>query len=153
MWQTGSADIGSEHFISNLFREKLIASIDSLPLDLKPKRKRVILFLPENELHEIGLLYFQYLIKKLGHESIYLGQTTPLFSVVNVNSNWKADIIITGLMSGSPGLKKDDFLIQLSNTFQAQKILVAGGLAETAVIIKLPNVFPLISSEDLKSFL
>jgi len=153
MWQTGSADIGSEHFISNIFRQKLIASIDSLSPVLKPKGKRVLLFLPENELHEIGLLYFNYLIKKSGHESMYLGQTTPLFSVVNVNLKWKADIMITGLMSGSPDLNKDDYLVYLSSTFPKQKILVAGGLVETAFKIKLPNVFPLTSAEELKSFL
>jgi MerR family transcriptional regulator, light-induced transcriptional regulator len=153
MWQTGKADVGSEHFISNIFRQKLIASIDSLSPVQKPNRKKVILFLPENELHEIGLLYFHYLIKKKGHESVYLGQTTPLFAVINVNAKLKADILITGLMSGSPNLDRDEFLRLLSNTFPQQKILVAGGLAETALQAKLSNVFPVNSAEDLASFL
>jgi len=58
MWQTGTADIGSEHFITNIFRQKLISAIDTLSPVLKPKRKKILLFLPENELHEIGLLFF-----------------------------------------------------------------------------------------------
>lgn len=40
MWQTGSADIGSEHFVSNIFRRKLIASIDNLTPVLKPGKKK-----------------------------------------------------------------------------------------------------------------
>jgi MerR family transcriptional regulator, light-induced transcriptional regulator len=153
MWQTGSADVGSEHFISNLLRQKLIASIDTLSPVAKPERKKVILFLPENELHEIGLLYFHYLIKKMGHESVYLGQTTPLFAVINVNAKLNADLLVTGLMSGSPNLDRDEFIRLLSNTFPQQKILVAGGLVETALQVKLPNVFPLVTADDLRSFL
>ena len=89
----------------------------------------------------------------MGHESLYLGQSTPLFSVVNVNSNFKADILVTGLMSGSPDLNMEDYLSLLSSTFPMQKVLVAGGLAEVALKVKLPNVFALKSSDDIKLFL
>ena len=153
MWQTGSADIGSEHYITNIFRQKLIASIDALSPVQKPKRKKVILFLPENEFHEIGLLFFHYLIRKMGHETIYLGQSTPLFAVEHVNNGWEADLIITGLMSGLPEVSRDDYLKRLSASFPKQRILVAGILAETAVKVKNNNVFPLRSSDDLKSYL
>ena len=153
MWQTGSVDIGSEHFISNIFRQKLIASIDALEPDLISGRKKVILFLPENEWHEIGLLFYYYIIKKMGHESLYLGQSTPLFSVASINSYFKADIIITGLMSGSPDINREDYITHLSKTFPEQKVLVAGGLAETAIEVKLPNIFALTSADDIKSFL
>lgn len=153
MWQTGSADIGSEHFISNIFRAKLISSIDSLSPVLKTGGKKVILFLPEHELHEIGLLFYQYVIKKLGYESLYLGQSTPLFSVISINSKWKADIIITGLMSGFPHINPDDYLIQLGASFPKQKILVAGGLAISAMKMNLPDIFALNSIDDLKSHL
>ncbi len=153
MWQTGSADVGSEHFITNLFRQKLISSIDALSYELKPVRKKIILFLPENELHEIGLLYFHYIIKKRGHESIYLGQSTPLFSVAGINRNFMADILVTGLLSDSPDIGRETYLNLLSSTFPGQKILVAGWLAEAALKISLPNIFPVTSADDLKSFL
>lgn len=153
MWQTGSADVGSEHFISNIFRQKLISSIDSLTPVLKQKRMKIILFLPENELHEIGLLFFHYVIKKTGHESIYLGQSTPLFSVVSLNNKWEADMIITGLMSGFPDFKSDDYLGMLVKSFPKQKILVAGELAKSATKLKDKHVFPLVTIEDLKSHL
>ena len=153
MWQTGTADIGSEHFITNIFRQKLISAIDTLSPVLKPKRKKIILFLPENELHEIGLLFFNYVIKKMGHESLYLGQSTPLFAVVDVNNKWKADILITGLMSGFPGLKSEEYLANLVKSFPKQKILVAGELAKSATIMKDKRIIPLQTLEDLKSHL
>ena len=114
MWQTGSAGIGSEHFITNIIRQRIILAIDSLPyLEKSEGCKRVILFLPENELHEIGLLYYTYMIRKLGHETLYLGQTTPLTSVIDVNDQWNADIIITGLKSGYPDVSPDDIIRNL----------------------------------------
>ena len=153
MWQTGTADVGSEHFITNIFRHKLIASIDTLSPVLKQERKKIILFLPENELHEIGLLFYNYVIKKMGHESLYLGQSTPLFAVVAVNNKWQADIIITGLMSGFPGLKSDEYLANLLKSFPKQKILVAGDFAKSTTILKDKRLIPLQTLEDLKSHL
>ena len=153
MWQTGSADTGSEHFVSNIFRQKLIASIENLSPVLKPKSKKVILFLPEKEMHEMGLLFFHYLVKKAGHESLYLGQSTPLSSVVSESRQWGADILITGLMSGYPDIKPDDYIKDLAASFPGQKILIAGELAKTAVKLKFKNVFSLNSAEDLRSFL
>jgi DNA-binding transcriptional MerR regulator len=153
MWQTGSVDPGTEHFLSNIFRKKLEASIDNLSPVIKQKSKRIILFLPENELHELGLLFFHYLVKKGGHESLYLGQSTPLSSVRSANERWSADIIITGLMSGFPDFKSDDYIKDLASSFKGQKILVAGELAKSAVKLKFRNVFPLNSAEDLRSWL
>jgi MerR family transcriptional regulator, light-induced transcriptional regulator len=153
MWQTGSADIGLEHFISNIFRERLIASIDNLSPVLKPGSKKVILFLPEKEMHEMGLLFFHYLVKKAGHESLYLGQSTPLSSVISANKHWKADILITGLMSGYPDFKVDDYIKDLSSSFKDQKILVAGELAKIAVNLSYNNVFPIYSADDLITYL
>lgn len=153
MWQTGSIDVGSEHFITSIFRQKLISAIDTLSPVLKPKRKKFLLFLPENELHEIGLLFCNYVIKKIGHESLYLGQSTPLFAVTEVLSKWKADIIITSLMSGFPGLKSDEYLSNLLKSFPKQKILVAGDFAKSAANLKDKRLIPLQTLEDLKSHL
>ena len=151
MWHTGSADISSEHFISNIFRQRIISSIDSLSPAFKEGRKRVILFLPEFELHEIGLLFFNYLIKKLGHETLYLGQATPISSVVRANDKWKADIIVTGLMSGLPDVNPLELVSQLSKLFPKQKVLVAGLLADSSFKIKYSNIFQIRSPEDLKA--
>jgi len=140
MWQTGSADIGSEHFITSIFRQKLISSIDLLPGILNKGSRRVILFLPENEFHEIGLLFFNYLLRKSGHETLYLGQSTPLWSVVELNNKWNADIILTGLMSGFNNISPDTMISQLHESFPNQKVLVSGALADKSVIFNYPNI-------------
>lgn len=151
MWQNGSTGIGSEHFVSNLIRQRIIASTESLPYFTMEGSKRVILFLPENELHEIGLLFYNYITRKLGHETLYLGQSTPLTSVTGTSEKWNPDIVITGLMSGYPD--PEDLIRELSSSFPDKKVLVSGILANLAEDLKLQNIFPLRSVNDLKSHL
>jgi len=150
MWHTGSANTGAEHFITNILREKLIVAIDSLPPANDPERKRVIMFLPDNELHEMGLLFYSYLIRKLGHEVLYLGQATPFLALAEVAEKWHSDILVTGVLSELSVFEPEEYLNRLSTTFKSQKILVCGSLADKPVNEKYNNIFPIRSVSDLK---
>ena len=90
MWQVGDVHPAQEHFISNLIRQKLIVAIDALKMGTKPGAKKIILFLPQGELHEISLLYAHYLVKLNGHKSIYLGQNLPLCDLLEVQKSQQA---------------------------------------------------------------
>jgi MerR family transcriptional regulator, light-induced transcriptional regulator len=150
MWHTGSVNTGAEHFITNIFRGRLISTIDSLPPANDPKRKRVIMFLPENELHELGLLFYSYLIRSLGHEVLYLGQTTPFPALAEVNEKWYSDILVTGTLSNLSISEPNEYLNNLSSTFKSQKIFVSGSLADESDIEKYKNIYPVRSVSDLK---
>jgi DNA-binding transcriptional MerR regulator len=150
MWHTGSANTGGEHFITNILRGKLIAAIDSLSPANDPERKRVIMFLPEKELHEMGLLFYSYLIRKWGHEVLYLGQATPFVALTKVIEKWHSDILVTGGLSELSVFEPEEYLNNLSTTFESKKILVSGSLAEKPVIEKYKNIFPIRSVSDLK---
>lgn len=151
MWQTGSANTGAEHFITNILRKRLITAIDSLPPANDPNRKRVIMFLPDNELHEMGLLFYSYLIQKLGHEVLYLGQATPFSALTEASKKWHPDILVTGVLSDLSISKPEEYLNNLSTTFKSQKILVSGFLAEEPVIKKYKNIYPIRSVSDLRN--
>jgi methanogenic corrinoid protein MtbC1 len=153
MWHTGSASVGSEHFISNIFRRRLITAIDALPPASVSGRKKIIMYLPEDELHELGLLFYAYLIRKLGHEVVYLGQSTPFRALSQVNDRWDADIIVTGLASGFPNQLPEEYLKNLSTTFKRQKIFVSGVMADIADRMGYRNVFSFRSANDLKLIL
>lgn len=132
MWHTGMINIGSEHFISNIFRRRLIAAFDNLNEPPVDGSKKVMLFLPEKELHELGLLYYAYITRKEGHRVLYLGQSTPLLAATESARVWDPDIIITGVLSLLPIADPDLFLKELRNAFQGKKIIVAGALADMA---------------------
>jgi methanogenic corrinoid protein MtbC1 len=48
-----------------------------------------VLFLPENEIHEIGLLFINYEIILRGYKTIYLGQTMPLESLIDLKNYYE----------------------------------------------------------------
>ncbi len=103
LWLSGSINPGQEHFISALVRQKLIASTDQINREPHAEAKTFLLFLPENELHELGLLFYNYVIKKAGHHTIYLGQSVPIDDAGSVSAQRSADYILTAcLMSQSP---------------------------------------------------
>ncbi|NTW17288.1 MAG: MerR family transcriptional regulator, partial [Syntrophaceae bacterium] len=47
MWHTGSVNVGAEHFMSGIFRQRLISATDMIPPASGKDAKRVIMFLPE----------------------------------------------------------------------------------------------------------
>lgn len=77
MWIIDSVSPAQEHFSSNLIKQKIFSAIDGLPQPSGATRKW-LLFLPENEFHEIGLLFANYLLREAGHQVVYLGSNVPL---------------------------------------------------------------------------
>ncbi len=151
LWHTGSVNVGAEHFVSNLFRLRIISATDALPPASNPQRQRAVMFLPENELHEIGLLFFAYIIRSMGHEVLYLGQSTPLNAILVVIEKWQPDTLVTGALSALPFTRPEEYLSLLGETFPEQKILVSGTLADAAEDFNFPNIFALSSVDDLKT--
>ncbi|WP_420399060.1 MerR family transcriptional regulator [Flagellimonas sp.] len=85
LWQTDTISPAHEHFISHLIKQKIHINTEKLQM-LEPTKKDKVfaLFLPENEIHEIGLLYLNYEINLRGYKSIYLGQTMPIENLVDL---------------------------------------------------------------------
>lgn len=123
LWQTGAINPAQEHFISNLVRQKLIVAIDGILEENNPDSKRFVLFLPEGELHEIGLLFYYYLLKKRGHRVIYLGQSVPFEDLATVIKIRPCDFLLTSFSSNKTNMEVLSFLERLSNKYKAQQIL------------------------------
>jgi DNA-binding transcriptional MerR regulator len=123
LWQTGAINPAQEHFISNLIRQKLIVAIDGIMDNDRFDSKRFILYLPEGELHEIGLLFYYYLLKKRGHRVVYLGQSVPFEDLERVAEIRPCDYLVTSISSSMTGLDVNDYLQRLSKNFSGQTIL------------------------------
>ena len=85
LWQTDTISPAHEHFITNLIKQKIYVSTERLQL-IEPTRKDkvFVLYLPENEIHEIGLLFLNYEIVLKGYKTIYLGQTMPIDNLLDL---------------------------------------------------------------------
>ncbi len=78
LWQTDTLLPAHEHFISNLISQKIQINTEKLQYNVTDTNKTYVLFLPENEIHELGLLYLNYELVLRGNQTIYLGQSLPL---------------------------------------------------------------------------
>lgn len=82
LWHTGTIDPVHERFISELIKQKLILNIHEAQSKMKPgANPKFALYLPSDEIHEIGLLFANYLILSKGIQTIYLGNNIPLESL------------------------------------------------------------------------
>jgi MerR family transcriptional regulator, light-induced transcriptional regulator len=151
LWLTNKITPAQEHFISYLIRQKIIVAIDALPL-ITASEKKVVLFLPENELHEIGLIFYHYIVKKHGLRAYCLGQNVPYASLLSVCKVHKPDILITALYTGKPA-ELTKFINQLSQDFPTTKVLISGYAVTKAGILAEKNIIPFTNILMLKDLL
>ncbi len=96
LWQAGAITVANEHFISSLVKQKLHSIIDQTIIPQNTAdRKSYVLYLPADELHELGLLYLHYYLKKSGHRVLYLGQSVPIEYLKEVSEKTKVDQFIS----------------------------------------------------------
>lgn len=100
LWQTGAISPTHEHFITNLVKQKIHVQTELLQRTTTFKEDQPIfaLFLPENEIHELGILYLNYLILSKGYRTIFLGQslqTSSLETLYTFNTTFNFVTYIT----------------------------------------------------------
>ncbi|WP_406684464.1 MerR family transcriptional regulator [Seonamhaeicola sp. MEBiC1930] len=85
LWQTDTITPAHEHFLSTHIKQKILLNIERLQsLEPKPNSRTFILYLPENEIHDIGLLFINYQLRSKGFHTIFLGESVPLESLTSV---------------------------------------------------------------------
>src|SRR5215213_7331021 len=80
LWQSNRIVPVQEHIVSNIIRQKIVSAIEGLPF-VQKEHPLFLLFLPEDEHHEMGLLFVYYLLRKKNIQVIYLGANVPLKDV------------------------------------------------------------------------
>ena len=130
MWQTDGINPAQEHFVSNIIRQKLIVAIDGLkPPDDTTKRPAAVLFLPENELHEMSLLFYNYVLRSRNYKTIYLGQSVPLSSLARVIEIAKPNILLSVVTNPLSKKEKEELFQFLGKVTGVGKILLTGSAA------------------------
>jgi MerR family transcriptional regulator, light-induced transcriptional regulator len=124
LWQTGNIHPAQEHLVSNIIRQKLIAAIEKTTCNVKHK-KTVMLFLPEGEHHELGLLFIYYLLKCRGIKTIYLGANVPLSDVQHVIALKKPHVVFIHLTVCAT-YSFDKFLAQIHRKLSNIPLVISG---------------------------
>ncbi|WP_242135862.1 MerR family transcriptional regulator [Aestuariivivens marinum] len=96
LWQTKTITPAHEHFLSIHIKQKILLNIERLQsLEPKPITKTYVLFLPENEIHDIGLLFINYQLRSKGFHSIFLGESVPMESLLDLHDYYDDITFIT----------------------------------------------------------
>ncbi len=126
LWTTNAISPAHEHFITNLIRQKIIVAIDMERFKPSVNSKKFMLFLPEGELHEIGLLFAYYVLKSRGHQVIYLGQSLPLAEIRAVYEVYDPEYVFT-IITSNPGTEYvQEYVNDLCSTFTESQFWLTG---------------------------
>ncbi len=126
LWQTGQVNPAFEHFMSNLIRQKVIVAIDGLTPVKIENSKKFLLFLPEGETHELGLLFANYIIRSRGHQTLYLGQNLPFTDIDSVLSQFSCNYIMSVLTLAPLKITPQVFINKIAARFPKHSILLTG---------------------------
>jgi methanogenic corrinoid protein MtbC1 len=123
LWLTNKMSPSQEHFLSELIKQKLYTLIDRTAVSNSAKEKW-LLFLPENEFHEIGLLFAKYILSLKEYNVLYLGDNLPIDTLKGVAEKHKVDNILLFLLANYSINMSENHLEKLSNIFPQAKIFV-----------------------------
>lgn len=148
LWLTGYVNPAQEHFVSCLIRQKIIANTDKLPLASVDKTK-VVLFLPENETHELALLYTNFLLKNREFQTIYLGQSVPFDALVETYKSESPEVIICSITIQQPSVHLQGYIYMLGKNLKDSKVFISGRqVLEEADKLELPENVQIIHSHQ-----
>jgi DNA-binding transcriptional MerR regulator len=126
MWQTGSINPAQEHFVSNLIRQKILVAIDSQMSGETNDSKTFLLFLPEGENHELGMLFANYMIRKRGHKVIFLGQNIPFSDLEDIIKIKHIDFLLTAFVTNASNINIQKYLDRLESISKNKPIYLSG---------------------------
>lgn len=124
-WCTNHMNPAQEHFVSNLVKQKLHAAIDSLP-PATSNQKPCLLYLPQNEDHEIGLLMAKYILRNAGRHVIYLGQRVPFENLKGTVDQTRPSQLLFFIIQMHPVEQLQEYLELISEEFRSLQIFVSG---------------------------
>lgn len=82
LWQTGAICPSHEHFVTSLIKQKIHIQTEKFQKNkYLASNPKFVIFLPDNEIHELSILFLNYLILNKGFQTIFLGQSIPIESL------------------------------------------------------------------------
>ena len=153
-WGEPAMSHAQENLISSVIRQKLAVAIESLVPHARIN-KSVLLFLPESEFRELGLLFSNYLLKSRGIKLQYLGASLPLEDLEYAVKIWKPNYIYSHLSSAPKGFSLERYLQQLSKRMEKAEIIISGPVTfgyekklppRTHICSTYPEILEFISS-------
>ncbi len=151
LWLTDHVIPTQEHFTSNIIRQKIIVAIDRLPPVSNNQNKQIALYTPEEEQHEIPLLFIYYLLKKNGNKVIYFGRNISFKVLKGYRESGEITHLHFHLVTNLTNKNANEYVKQVSMQFPDIKIIMSG--SHVQYVTEVPeNVRLLHSMKEILSF-
>ncbi|NHM01317.1 MerR family transcriptional regulator [Flavobacterium difficile] len=155
LWTTNTITPAHEHFISHLIKQKILIEIEKYQIQQKAiSDETYILYLPFNEIHDLGLLFLHHEIITRGHQSIYLGRSLPIENLIELNNHFNKITYITYLTVEPSEDEIDNYINEFDTTIlkgNDNELLILGRKAQAINNENLPNRIKSIA--NIKDFL
>ncbi|WP_269227526.1 MerR family transcriptional regulator [Flavobacterium eburneipallidum] len=149
LWQSGTITPAQEHFVSYLIKQKLLVNTEKIQV-LEPTRtdKIFVLYLPENEIHELGLMYLNYEILLNGYKTIYLGESVPVESLKDMKQYFDNIVYVAYLTVQPTKDDVDDYLNEMATEVMDanSQLWLLGRMTESINNKKIPEEIRIFSS-------
>lgn len=149
LWQSGTVTPAQEHFIFYLIKQKLLVNTEKIQI-LEPTRtdKVFVLYLPENEIHELGLMYLNYEILLNGYKTIYLGESVPIDSLKDMKQYFDSIVYVSYLTVQPIKDEVDDYLKEIASEIMDvnSKVWLLGRMTQFIDVAKLPKSISIFNS-------
>jgi DNA-binding transcriptional MerR regulator len=152
MWANNRLAPSYEYFISNLIKQNFYTLTDTIPLASSTSNSW-LLFLPEDEFHEIGLLFAKYQIRQSGNKVIYIGANIPFDSLKETVKETKPSQLLLFFVHYNVPENTQKYLDRLSRTFLKQKIFISGNEKLISQIKPGKNIKWLKTVQDLEKII
>ena len=130
LWLTNHMNAAQEHLVTNIIRQKLIVGIESIT-PYTQSDKKVLLFLPEGEHHELGILYLYYILKSRDIQVLYLGANVPLKDLEFVAHLKNPQCLFTHITSIPGRFNLEKYLQLIHQRIPSIPLVVSGKLAQS----------------------
>ncbi len=152
LWLTSNINPAQEHLITNIIRQKIILGIETVT-SIFNSSKLCIVFLPEGEHHELGILFIHYLLKSKGIKVIYLGANVPISDIEYLCKIKSPDFIYSHLTSLAHNFNFEKFLNFIGQKIPNQPAIISGYVTASYKKITPANVQFKISLEQVMEFI
>ena len=149
LWLTNRIAPSQEHFLSENIKQKLIIASDFY-FKKESIKQTWLLFLPENEFHEIGLLFARFLLVKNGYNVIYLGSNLPYDSLKQVDDKIKIDNTLMFSVANSSLINISSTIEYLESNFKNSNNYIISSFISSKMVPKKSTINIL---SDLNSFI
>ena len=118
-----------------------------------PNKDKIIFFLPENELHEMGLLFYSFIARKKGFDVVYLGASVPLDDLKRVQSVTNANAFFSAYVTARDKEELEMMFNHFKETFPNLPFYVTGLQIKEQKPTLPDNFFAISSSKSFKKAL